>query len=236
MKNMKMNRIIILIIISLLASTSIVEAIGQQTNPVEKVEQSDTEALSKETNKIEVNLDKDLVTFVKSAFWIAGIFLAIVSFIGIAFFGFDVRNARKQLTETKKELDEKSELLKKLFNDLKNEKQTLERNRKDYELYINQAQEKIEQLGAEIEGIMTLKDETISGKTTNLTDKIDDSDNSKLIEEVISNSSFEWTSLNRIISKTGLDREEIMQIARKNPIIEISIGSKSKDHIFKLKR
>ncbi|MFC2110868.1 hypothetical protein ACFLQ5_00295 [Bacteroidota bacterium] len=231
---MKLNKIIILIIISLLTTSFNSVVIGQEMTNRNKVEQSIKETMQKKSNTIEVNVDKDLVTFVKSAFWIAGIFLAIVSFMGIAFFGFDVRNARKHLSDTKKELDEKSELLKELFDDVKNEKQTLEKNREDFELYVKQAQEKVEQLGAEIEGITNLKDETISGKAEKLTPSSDDSDNSELIKEIISNSSFEWTSLKRIISKTGLDRDKILQIARKDPNIEISIGNKSKDHIFKL--
>ena len=237
---MKSKTVFVLVILSFLTILISNSTVGQDSSTINKLEQPNQKLLQQQTNKIEVNIDKDLMTFVKTTFWIAGVFLAVISFIGIAFFGFDVRNASKHLSEIRKELDKKSGLLKDLFEDVKEGKQTLERNRVEFEKYITQAQEKVEQLGAEIEGLITLKDETFTDKvstTSKLISKNSDSqDDISLLKEIISTSSFEWTSLKRIIAKSGLDRDTILKTARKDPEIIISIGSKSKDHIFKLKK
>ena len=81
-KKMKSKTIIVLVIFSLLTLIVSNSSIGQNTTTVNKLEQVNQELQQKETSKIEVNVDKDLMTFVKTAFWIAGVFLAIVSFIG----------------------------------------------------------------------------------------------------------------------------------------------------------
>lgn len=57
-----------------------------------------------------------------------------------------------------------------------------------------------------------------------------------LIREVIESSSFEWTTIQRIMKKTGLSREQILEITRKMSGVEISFGKKTKDHIFKIKQ
>jgi hypothetical protein len=49
-----------------------------------------------EKSRLELN---DLVTFFKYFVWVAGGFLAILALISVSFFGFDVRAARKQMTE-----------------------------------------------------------------------------------------------------------------------------------------
>jgi len=44
--------------------------------------------------------------FVKAAIWTFGIFIAILAFLGVAFFGFDIRKAKTGIQDSLKELRE----------------------------------------------------------------------------------------------------------------------------------
>ncbi|MEA3117754.1 MAG: hypothetical protein QOI13_1024 [Paraburkholderia sp.] len=57
---------------------------------------------------------------------------------------------------------------------------------------------------------------------------------SELLREIIENSFFTWTTIGRLVKKTGLSRDEILELARKTPGIEISRGSKTRDYIFRI--
>lgn len=187
-----------------------------------------TSQKSIDNNKVEVTLDKDLISFVKSVFWIAGIFLALISFIGIAFFGFDVRNAKKNINDTINEIRNTVNEAQQIFTEVKEKQTQIEEKRKLFESYVDQAKETIEQIGAQVE---TLAEEEVPkiSRSENIRD------DAELIKDIIKSGSFDWTTIGRIIRKSGLSRDEILKIARSQPEIIIGYGVKSKDHIFKLK-
>ncbi len=58
---------------------------------------------------------------------------------------------------------------------------------------------------------------------------------SDLVREVVRNSKFEWTTIGRLVKKSGLDRDEILEIARTMSDVEIGFGKMTKDHLFRLK-
>ncbi len=160
---------------------------------------------------VTVSLDADLVTFVKAAIWVGGAFLAAFAFIGVAFFGWDVHKARSSISEVQKEIKQQLEELRKDFAELK------------------ELKEKLEQLGAQLE------EATEPTKTSANRAQVVERSNLDLIREVISTSSYEWTTIGRIMKRTGLSREEILREVRAAPDIQIGHGRKTQDNIFKFK-
>lgn len=186
---------------------------------------------------VTINLTEDVFKFFKAAVWVCGIFIALLAFIGVAFFGFDVRKAQtsigEALTEVKKILADAKQLNSEI---IQIHKELLEL-KNTYREKADEAENRIEELGAKIEEISE-KSEIVAPvrakEKTRETD-IQSRDESTLIREVINSSSFEWTTMLRIMKKTGLTREQILNIARTMPDIKISFGRKTKDHIFKIK-
>jgi hypothetical protein len=58
---------------------------------------------------------------------------------------------------------------------------------------------------------------------------------SELIRDVIKNSKFDWTTIGRVMKKTGLERSQILELTRRMRDIEISMGSSTRDHIFRFR-
>ena len=57
--------------------------------------------------------------------------------------------------------------------------------------------------------------------------------NIDLIREIIASSNYEWTTIGRIMKKTGLSQDEILHEARKEPTIVIGYGRQTKNFLFK---
>ena len=160
---------------------------------------------------VTVSVDPDLLVLLKGAVWVGGAFLAAFAFIGVAFFGWDVRKARASLADAQMET---RGLLKELQADFAGMKAL---------------KEKLEQLGAQLEesGTDATKEPSVeqsAGRTS-----ID------LIREVIGTSSYEWTTIGRVVKRTGLTREQVLEEVRKASDIRISNGRKTQDFIFKFK-
>jgi len=160
---------------------------------------------------VTVSVDSDLLTLFKGAIWAAGIFLAAFAFIGIAFFGWDVRKARASLADAQSET---RALLKELQADFAEMKSL---------------KDKLEQLGAQLE------EDGSEGAKEPLLERAVERSSIDLIREVIKTSSYEWTTIGRIVKRTGLTREQVLEQARKAPDIRIGNGRKTQDFIFKLK-
>ncbi|AXI01614.1 hypothetical protein [Aquirhabdus parva] len=160
---------------------------------------------------VTLSIDQDLITFLKACLWGGGIFLAIFSFIGLAFFGWDVSKAKGSLLDAQKEIRELLNESKANFSSMK------------------ELREKLEQLGAQLEenDITFAKEPVLKNNETR--SPID------LIREVINSSNFEWTTIERVIKRTGLSRDAILNEVRKAPDIKISSGRKTQDFIFKIK-
>ena len=159
---------------------------------------------------VTVSVDQDLLLLLKWAIWVGGIFLAAFAFIGIAFFGWDVRKARGSLADAQKETRDLLQELKTDFTEMKALK------------------EKLEQLGAQLEegGTQETKEPPLERAAERTS--ID------LIREVIRTSTYEWTTIGRLVKRTGLTREALLEEVRRAPDIHISTGRKTQDYIFKL--
>jgi hypothetical protein len=159
---------------------------------------------------VTISLNEDVISFVKGTVWIGGVFLAIFAFIGIAFFGWDVRKARASIAEAQKEIRE-----------------NLAEMRMDYAA-LKEMKEQLEQTGAQLQEDSE-KEPPPSIQATVSRSNID------LIREVLRTSKYTWTTLGRIMKRTGLDRDTILQEARSASDIVISFGKQSNDHIFRFK-
>jgi hypothetical protein len=172
-------------------------------------------ATSTGTPVVTVQLTSDVVTFFKVAVVVAGIFVAVLAFIGVAFFGFDVRKARSSIQSAENDAVQTSKSARELFEKIKYQQQKL-----------SELERRVEEMGAQVEDI---------ADTELPPPQADQRNNSELLREIISNSSFTWTTIGRLMKKTGLSRDEVLKLARKTPGIEISTSSKTHDYIFRIR-
>ena len=172
-------------------------------------------ATSAGTPVVTVQLTSDVVTFFKVAVVVAGLFVAVLAFIGVAFFGFDVRKARSSIQAAEDDARQTSKSARELFEKIKYQQEKL-----------SKLERRVEEMGAQVEDI---------ADTQPAPPQVGHRDNSELLREIIANSSFTWTTIGRLIKKTGLSRDEVLELARKTPGIEISTGSKTHDYIFRIR-
>lgn len=175
---------------------------------------------------VTISLDADLIMFVKTAILVGGIFLTIYALIGTMFFGWDVRKARASLNEAEKEVREQLKEVRQGFRETK------------------ELTDKLQELGAKLQEDMEAlatagesKAELAAGPSppaaaTSPSVSRTDRD---LIREVIASSNYEWTTIGRIMKKTGLSREDILRETRADPDIVIGYGRQTQDHLFKFK-
>ena len=219
------------------------------------------------------DLDRFIVFF-KYFVYIAGFLALAFAALGIMFFGFDVRNANRRISEDSSQLRKMIEDMK-AFQDttrddirriqdqaresynktddltrssLRSLEEIVATQKKAQEKYLAEQEEffleaqrrvearlaeiqdQIEQAGARVQELSEMHTPGVPS-SANRQGRTDD----ELIHEVIEDSKFEWTTIGRIESKTGLARDEIVRIARTMRDIEIGRGNKSKEPIFKLR-
>jgi hypothetical protein len=105
--------------------------------------------------------------------------------------------------------------------------------RAKFEKQVKDAERAIEELGAQIEAIADTQPVQRKGLSDG---KVGTEDNAKFIIELIRSSQFPWTTIKRLVNKTGLARDEILEIARRHSDqIDVGTGKTSKDHIFRLR-
>lgn len=189
--------------------------------------------------QVTLNLTEDAVKFFKAAVWIGGGFVTILAILGVAFFGFDVRKAHASINESTTELKKLLTDAQALHAEIKKTHEELNELRSKYEINAKEREKNIEELGAKIEDL-TDKAAAVEPTETAVVVPVAEEkqepsrDIQTLIRDVIDSSSFEWTTIHRIMKKTGLPREQILEITREMSDIEISFGKKTKDHIFKI--
>jgi len=171
------------------------------------------------------DLDRFIVFF-KYFVYIAGFLALAFAALGIMFFGFDVRNANRlrsleEIVATQKKAQEKY---------LAEQEEFFLEAQRRVEARLAEIQDQIEQAGARVQELSEMHTPGVPS-SANRQGRTDD----ELIHEVIEDSKFEWTTIGRIESKTGLARDEIVRIARTMRDIEIGRGNKSKEPIFKLR-
>jgi hypothetical protein len=206
---------------------------------------------------------QDLIAFAKVCVWVGGIFILLLTGLGIAFFGFDVRSAHRRISEDTKEVgafiagvrelqdktrdsviqseDRARSILKDLEDLVSKQRETqakavdvqtefFSKLKRDVEESLRGIQEQVEQAGAEVQELIEKTD-----KSDSHVDRRRGRSDEDLIREVISTSKFEWTTLGRIMTATGLPKDKLMEIARRMEDIWISRGAKTRDAIFKFK-
>lgn len=190
--------------------------------------------------QVTLNLTDDAVKFFKAAVWIGGGFVTILAILGVAFFGFDVRKAHASINESTSELKKLLSDAHSLHTEIKKTHEELIELKSKYEINANDRENSIEELGAKIEEIADkaafvepIESTAFSPDAQEIQEP--SRDIPTLIRDVIKSSSFEWTTIQRIMKKTGLSREQILEIAQKIADVEISFGKKTKDHILKIK-
>lgn len=163
---------------------------------------------------VTVSVDQDLLVLMKGIVLGGSIFLAVFAFIGVAFFGWDVRKARASLADAQKETRELLQELKTDFNEMKILK------------------EKLEQLGAQLEESGSQEPKEPKEPPS---ERAVERSSTERIRDVIRTSNYEWTTIGRITKRTGLTRDEVLNEFRKASDIIIGNGSQTQDFIFKLK-
>ena len=176
---------------------------------------------------VKLDLSKDLITFLKFAIWCGGIFITILAGIGVTFFGFDVRKARTSISEMTTELRNLINSSIEEHKKLKSVQTELEELKIKFEITASDAERKIEELGAQME---EMSNEATEKQLPNQTKRTDN----ELIQDIINNSKFKWTTIGRIRKKTGLSNEDILNRTRRMKNIEISVGKNTQEHIFKI--
>jgi hypothetical protein len=177
---------------------------------------------------IVIHVTEDLYTFIKWAVFIAGGFTAALAFIGVAFFGFDVRKAKSSIdsvdTEVRGMLRRAEDLLRQVEDASRKTAETKDR----FDRSAANAELKIEELGSLIEAIAD------KGNDARPTPGESHRTPADLVRDVIRESKFRWSTIERLVNKTGLSREQILQIAQENADFVISKGKQTKDFILRL--
>ena len=198
----------------------------------------------------------DILELLQLYMVIGGVFIAVIAALGIWVFGFDVRRTRNELDDVKKEVNEKKEAILELHTELINTVKDMNTQKEEFKVFINKTlsemtkhenalKEFVEETESEIEqfvssaqgqidAIATDVYESVTPEGEKIIDKDDGADDLQAIKKVIEMSSFKWTSIKRVMSKTGLERQAILKLARLSDDIVISMGKKSTDHIFRL--
>jgi len=192
---------------------------------------------SDSAKNVHIYLDENLVTFVKGAIWVGGIFLAIFTFIGVAFFGWDVRKARNSIAEIQKEMVQSIKEIRSDIISMKEMKEEfeelgaqLEETMDNYKIQIPSPEDMPTPGASQSGGFGTLFMDT----DTKIESKQSRSD-LNIIKEVISSSNYKWTTIGRIVKKTGLDKDSILREARSSSDIEIGFGKSTQDYILRFK-
>ena len=183
---------------------------------------------------VKLDLSNDLITLIRFAVWGGAILLLALAGIGVAFFGFDIRKARGSITDMTSELKKLIEEAKKEYELLRNMKAEMIELKQNFDVSVADSKNKIEELGAMIEAMADTSPregfETGVGVASQATRTDTD-----LILDIIRGSNFQWTTIHRLMKRSGLDRDKILEITRSIPDVEINIGKKSRDHIFRLR-
>ncbi len=205
------------------------------------------EMASSVSKQITISIDADLILFVKSTIWLGSGFLLVFAALGITFFGWDVRKARGSIADAQKELNdllkesrkdheslkELKGRLEELGAQLQEDIESLQDRKEKFEEFSEKPQEGIDALApsaSSLSGESTIPAEgTVSPAISRACtrSKID------LIREVIASSNYEWTTIGRIMKKTGLSCDEILQETRSAPDIIIEYSRQTNNNLFK---
>jgi ABC-type multidrug transport system fused ATPase/permease subunit len=170
-------------------------------------------------SSVVVTMDvSDFITFLKWGFALAGLFLATIAALAVSFFGFDVRKARESIQSGTTNL-----------NNIIAEANSLAEQLKVMSKEQEERQNDLENLGAEAEAVA---DQTPPVSAAVLASRtLPD-----LIREIIQSSKFEWSTIDRIMKRTGQSREKIIETINAMPDIRPGRGRKSQDIIYRMKR
>lgn len=185
-------------------------------------------------NIVKLDLSQDLVTLLQFGAWSTAVFVVLIAGIGVAFFGFDVRKARSSISDMMTELHSLLTEAKKDQECMRTFQAEFKESKKLFEEYVKEAESKIEQIGAQIEDMV---DKALPAQKIDKSPKesVEERSDADLIREIIRSSTFKWTSISRVIKRTEFTREHVMELVRRMPDIQISIGKDSGNQIFRFK-
>jgi len=184
-------------------------------------------------------LDADVLAFVKAAVWIGGAFLAVLAFLGVGFFGWDVRNARDSIVSAQKDIAEAQ-------SNVRNARDSIVSAQKDIADAQSNAKKLSEDLEEEKRSLIRIREEAeeLATELQNMVDQVQPPPQKvtppgrsdiDAIRDVIKESRFEWTSIDQIVKRTGLKEDTIeSEVLRKGSDIIRSMGRKSRRPIYKL--
>lgn len=181
-------------------------------------------------NALTVTLDKDVFLLLKAAVWAGAAFVGILAAFCVSFFGFDVRKARSSIDETTTDAKKLVEESQRQLADLKRLAGEYEDAKKKLIEFVEESEQKIQEIGAKIE--------ELADKPVNVPQSVSHGDlrsDIDLIKDVIRGTSFKWTTIERIVKRTGIPRERILELARAERSIEIGFGKKTQDNILRLR-
>ncbi len=167
---------------------------------------------------VSVSVDADLLLLVKWLIWGIGIFLAAFAFIGVAFFGWDVRKARTSILDAQKEtkdllleLRKDSDSLKELKEKLQQLGAQLEDEAENFVPRV--APQTSRATGAENAGGALESRTPVAADITEAKTDVPSSTATRasplrspidLIRNAIARSNFEWTTIERVMKRTSL--------------------------------
>ncbi|MFP3756824.1 hypothetical protein [Cupriavidus sp. SIMBA_020] len=167
-------------------------------------------------------VDSQTITFFKCVGATGVILLTIYAGIGVAFFGWDVRRARGSLLDLEKEVREQRKQVeidrKEVADEMKRLKGEIAEAKREYE--------SIQEAGALLE-----ESEAATGVPPPNGNRKD----IDVIRDVIGSSKFEWTTVGRIVKRTGLPEAKILELVRSDPELEIGFGRKTQSYIIRFK-
>lgn len=194
-----------------------------------------SEGPADESVKVEL---AELLTFAKITVVVGGSFIAVLAFIGVAFFGFDVRKARSSIEDATNQLLARTKEIEELQNQVLKDHSEFASMKSKFEGFVRDAQIQFDEFTAEAESRLAkyaAQIEAVADTSAAVEPRDLSKDSEETIRDVIQSSKFDWTSLQRLVNKTGYSRDQVLEVARHAADIEIGMGKKSREHIFRVK-
>lgn len=222
-------------VLSIGVMTAGAQATGGTTQQAPSAVQAPTAAVATESKgRVTISVDEDLVFVLKLLGGVVVFLFAVFVGAGIFFFGWDVTKTRNTLIDAREDIIKRMELI-----------------RSDHEAF-KALRGQLHELGAELEGEIAKRKasqhqgeeqkaaatDVADGPEPDISDELTPNQRQrahfKAIKDVLLNSKFQWSTIETIMRKTGLTRQQVIDAASSgNGTIGISVGRATNDLIFR---